>query len=351
MESGVRCPACGQAPAIPVCASCGFELSPVELAAVLHDRDQTASDRDQTWSDHDQTASDRDQRNADEDQDAADDDFAAGGSASSHQRTLDARERSARDRRLVSTMRDETAEARALTAAERDRAAALRDRGAEGRDTLAQLHDLQDDTDASYEDVLLRAERDRHRAAADRAKAADDRKRAADDRAASARERTEARKNRVQATEALAHASTDQLTQAWTRPFGLAQVSHELERAHRVGASLLVAFMDVDGLKEVNDARGHFAGDALLHLVAETVRINVRSYDVLVRYGGDEFLCAMPNITRVEAHRRFDQIACSLRAVDAEHSITFGLAEAKRTDNLEDLIRRADDALLAARNA
>jgi diguanylate cyclase (GGDEF)-like protein len=354
VTNGVRCPACGEATAVLVCASCGAELA-TELLAPLDgtssDDDQTSSDQDQTWSDHDQTASDRDQRSSDEDQHAADDDFAAGGDESSYRRSVRARERSARDRHLVSAMRDETASVRVETADDRDRAAELRDRGAEGRDELARLHDLQDDADASREDVLLRAQRDRFRAAADRAKAADDRRRAGRDRAQAARERAEARHSRAEAADALVEATTDELTGAWTRNFGLAQVSHELERAHRVGSRLVVAFVDVDGLKEVNDSQGHLAGDALLRLVGETLRAKVRAYDVLVRYGGDEILCAMPNVTAAEATSRFEKIAAALRTAPTGHSVTFGLAEAESADGLEDLIMRADDALLAARRS
>jgi diguanylate cyclase (GGDEF)-like protein len=351
MSQDARCPACGETTAVLVCASCGSELPSGLIALASTDTDQTVSDQDQTWSDHDQTASDRDQRSADEDQDAADDDFAAGGGSSSYRRTLRARERTARDRHLVSTMRAETGASRVETAEERDRAAALRDRGAAGRDKLARLHDLEEDAGASYEDVLLRAQRDRRRAAADRAKAADDRKRAADDRAAAARERLEARQRRAEAVDALTLAATDELTHAWTRTFGLAQVSRELERAHRVGTTLVVAFVDVDGLKEVNDSRGHLAGDALLRLVGETLRAHVRTYDVIVRYGGDEFLCAMPSLTAVEAKSRFEEIAATLRGADTGHAVTFGLAEAEPGDNLEDLILRADDALLTARRS
>ena len=58
----------------------------------------------------------------------------------------------------------------------------------------------------------------------------------------------------------LRFATTDELTGAWTRRFGLEEVSRELERAHRTGASLVLAFIDVDGLKQVNDSQGHLAG-------------------------------------------------------------------------------------------
>jgi len=315
------------------------------------DHDQTASDQDQTWSDHDQTWSDSDQRSADEDQHAADDDFAAGGDAATYHRGALARERSSRDREAVSVLRNESAAARVRTAEDRDRAAALRDRGAEGRDTLARLHDSEDDAEASREDILSRAKRDRDRAAADRAKAADDRARAAGDREEAARERAEARLHRTESDDNLKLATTDELTGAWTRKFGLEEVSRELERARRTGATLVLAFIDVDDLKQVNDSQGHPAGDALLQLVGETLRANVRPYDVIVRYGGDELVCAMSNLSALDARARFDNIAAELTAVNAEHSVTVGLAEADPGDSLQELISRADADLLEARRS
>src|SRR5438477_6229959 len=358
MATVLRCPACGEATRAPVCGSCGAELQMVaadqgarDQDRLVSERDQTASDQDQTWSDHDQTASDRDQRSADDDQHAADDDFASGGDASVYHRSVRARQRSAQDRHLVSGLRDETGVVRLETAEGRDRAAELRDRGAEGRDELARLHDLEEDTGSNLDDLLVRAQRDRYRAAADRAKAADDRRRAAGDREQAARERAEARGTQAEAATALTLATTDELTGTWARRSGLAAVSRELERAHRTGAKLVLAFVDVDGLKAVNDVHGHVAGDALLRLVSDTVRANVRPYDVLVRYGGDELLCAMPNLTAADARERFEKIVAGLRSVNTGHSVTFGLAEAESTDSLEELIVRADQALLDSRRA
>ena len=336
--------------AVPTCASCGAELQVgADDDQTWSDRDQTGSDQDQTWSDHDQTASESDQRSADADQHAADDDLAAGGDRGRHHRSALAREQSSRDRAAVSAVRDESAAARLHTGQERDRAAALRDRGAEGRDQLARLHDQEDDDDASREDILSRSRRDRARAAADRAKAADDRARAAADRAAAARERAEAVRLRTESADNLKFATTDELTGAWARRFGLEEVSRELERAHRTGASLMLAFIDVDGLKQVNDSQGHLAGDTLLRLVGETVRTNVRPYDVTVRYGGDELICAMPNLSEAEARERFERIAEILTAADPRHSVSFGLAEAEPDDSLQELIARADADLLEAR--
>jgi diguanylate cyclase (GGDEF)-like protein len=249
----------------------------------------------------------------------------------------------------VSDARDETAAARSRIAEDRDRSAELRDRGAEARDRLARLCDAEDADDATRDDILLRAERDRARAAADRAKAADDRARAAADRKEAARQHAEASLAGREARDILELAATDELTGAWSRRFGLAEVAREIERARRTGGTLTLAFVDVDGLKEVNDTVGHPAGDRLLHLVAVTLRANLRSYDVIVRHGGDEFLCAMPNLTPDGARPRLARIAAGLAAVDSGHSISFGLAEHEPADGLEELVARADADLMNVR--
>ena len=334
----------------PTCGGSGFVAQGAD-EGTLRDHDQTASDADQTWSDHDQTASERDQRSADEDQEASDEDVAAGSDPRVHDRTTKARERTTHDRDAVSDLRDETSGTRLSTANDRDRSAELRDRGAEGRDRLAHLHDVEDDADASKEDILLRAERDRARAAADRAKAADDRSRAAADRAAATDQRAEAQRVRAEAQHNLDLAATDALTGARSRKFGLDELSREIERHRRTGETLTLAFIDVDGLKEVNDTYGHPAGDRLLSLVVETVKANVRPYDVIVRYGGDEFLCAMPNLKKAGARRRLKKITAVLTAVNDGHSITFGLAECGPSDGLEQFIGRADEDLLKARGS
>ena len=347
----LMCPDCGQAAAVPICPTCGADLlvAASDRDQTASDRDQTTSDQDQTWSDRDQSASDRDQRSADDDQDAADDDLAAGGDAVVHQRSTLARDRSSHDRESVSELRDESAAERLQVAEDRDHAAVLRDRGAEARDAVARLHDEESDANASLNDIVVRAERDRARAAADRAKAANDRARAAADRNEAAREREEAVQQRSESADDLKRLTTDELTGARTRMFGLEEVSRELDRAHRVRGKLVLAFVDVDGLKQVNDNDGHLAGDALLKLVGETLRASVRPYDLVVRYGGDEFVCAMSNVSGREARARFEEIASALTAFNPEHSIAFGIAEVDSGDSLQELLARADADLLEAR--
>jgi diguanylate cyclase (GGDEF)-like protein len=126
-------------------------------------------------------------------------------------------------------------------------------------------------------------------------------------------------------------------------------MSRELERAHRTGGTLLFAFIDVDGLKQLNDTEGHLAGDALLRLVGDTIRANVRPYDLIVRYGGDELICAMPNLSASEGSARFKKIAATLSAVSPYHSIAFGLAAAEPAESLPEVLARADTDMLEAR--
>lgn len=365
----MKCAVCGEAAAVPICRSCGAELvaaapdptaeraatdrdhSASDLDQTLSDDDQTASDGDQSSSDRDQTASDADGRSSNEDQEAADDDLVAGSDATTHARTTRARREAAIARADASTVRDETGEERRQTANARDRAAAQRDRGAQRRDALASMRDLSDVGNASRDDLALRGERDRVRAAGDRIKAADDRARAAGDRQAAALERENASQAATHAAGALALAATDELTGARTRQTGLEDLSHELSRAHRTSGKLVLAFLDIDGLKQINDTHGHPAGDALLRLVGDTLHAQLRPYDVIVRYGGDEFVCAMPNLTTAEARLRLESIAAALKAVNERHSIAFGLTQATPADSLETLIARADDDLLGSRRA
>src|SRR4051812_1214350 len=172
---------------------------------------------------------------------------------------------------------------------------------------------------------------------------------AAADRAAAARDRAEAERLRDEAASMVAVAATDELTGAWSRRFGLDELERSLLRAHREKTALVLVFIDVDGLKQVNDLHGHQAGDELLALIGEVIRAHLRPYDIIVRYGGDEFLCGIPNMSAADARARFGAIAAVLRLLDSEHSISFGVAEAQTDESLHRLIIRADTHLLEAR--
>ena len=122
-------------------------------------------------------------------------------------------------------------------------------------------------------------------------------------------------------------------------------LEREIDRAGRGNGRLVLAYIDVDGLKQVNDCRGHRAGDALLRDVAAAVLQHLRSYDTLVRVGGDEFVCVLGDCTRAIAECRFDEIWATMVATQPDASISVGFAELRRGDTLEELTRRGDAAL------
>ena len=232
--------------------------------------------------------------------------------------------------------RDSRADARDARAAVRDRRAAERDARATERENEARARAIAAGrVDPGMVAEQVRARRNRYAAARDRFHAKSDRTAARLDRVVSARERVES--------------SIDGLTGAYRRDAGLLELEHEVTRARRTGDTFVLAFVDVNNLKERNDLHGHIAGDRLLRKIADTLRANVRSYDLVVRYGGDEFVCGLPALDVNDAAERFARINEDLAATD-EAAVACGLAELERGDSLTDLITRADSVMYANRS-
>jgi diguanylate cyclase (GGDEF)-like protein len=148
--------------------------------------------------------------------------------------------------------------------------------------------------------------------------------------------------------EQLRVAETDALTGARTRGAGLADLDHEVARARRKNDLLALAYIDLVGLKQVNDTRGHAAGDALLQRVVGAIRGQLRSYDLLIRVGGDEFVCALSGATLDDARARFTAVREELTRPPEPCEIKVGLAELATGATADDLIALADANLQAA---
>ena len=230
-------------------------------------------------------------------------------------------------------------------AAARDQAAALYDRELAERDAewAAIGHRV------TRAELVIRAGEYRKLAAAGRLAAFEARARAAADREQAARDRQQAASDRRQAQldrdallRQLSIAETDELTGVRTRSAGLAAFAREIDRARRTDGRLAVAYVDVVGLKAVNDAHGHTAGDALLRQRGGRDAADLRSYDLIVRVGGDEFLCVLPGATIPATSERFATIRAALMAHDDPCEIRVGVAALAPGDSATELIARAD---------
>jgi diguanylate cyclase (GGDEF)-like protein len=183
-----------------------------------------------------------------------------------------------------------------------------------------------------------------------RATAASDRGRAAQDRARAAADRTKSALELARLKAALQSAHLDQLTGAYRREMGRLALANEIDRARRLDGQFVLAFIDIDQLKELNDRDGHAAGDRVLQMVVEAMRKRMRSFDPIVRFGGDEFLCGLGGADMVQAVQRFDLIGTSIQS-EAGVGISVGLAPLGPGDTADLLIQRADAAMLEVKAA
>jgi diguanylate cyclase (GGDEF)-like protein len=325
-----------------------------EADHAMTDHDQTGADTDQTSSDGDQTASEQDQAASDVDQTASEEDQLASDRESSDGADQADRDRSTRDRSHATLQRALQVQARLRSASAREEQADVRDRVASERDRVAEERDA----DAQTQDALYSREQrarrahDRERAARDRAHAARDRQRTASDRVGAAMERTTAMGERMLAAAdkaKLVASETDELTGVRRRGSGVGQLQREIGRARRTPEELVVAFVDVDRLKRTNDMEGHAAGDLLLATVADCLRRVMRPHDLIMRYGGDEFVCVLPNADLDQIRQRLADASAELSKSPTHGSITAGFAELAKSDSAMDLINRADRDLLARR--
>src|SRR6185436_11525266 len=116
---------------------------------------------------------------------------------------------------------------------------------------------------------------------------------------------------------ALQHlAATDPLTGLANRRGGEKHIANEISRAKRELRPLSCILLDVDRFKNVNDTFGHQAGDQLLRDISNLLRRTVRAYDILVRWGGEEFLLVLPGVDRDVARLLAERVRSAVEALD-----------------------------------
>ncbi len=128
----------------------------------------------------------------------------------------------------------------------------------------------------------------------------------------------------------------------------------ELKRIDRSGQNLSVAFIDIDHFKSINDSLGHAGGDEALRLVATAISSRLRAYDLLGRYGGDEFLLVLPQTSWSDALivcKRLEQAIQKIPLSDTTITISTGITQAVPTEHTTSLLARADKALYTAKES
>ncbi|ANP87704.1 GGDEF domain-containing protein [Rhizobium leguminosarum] len=155
-------------------------------------------------------------------------------------------------------------------------------------------------------------------------------------------------------------AQTDLLTGLYNRRGFEVAASALLTQAEHGSRWISVVLFDLDHFKKINDVHGHDAGDAVLRQVAGIARQNFRSFDLLVRHGGEEFLALLPDSTPDDAAIVAERVRLAIEAADIplpsgdvlKVTASFGCAgraNEATNRNFEDLVKRADLALYAAK--
>jgi diguanylate cyclase (GGDEF)-like protein len=155
-------------------------------------------------------------------------------------------------------------------------------------------------------------------------------------------------------------ATIDDLTALSNRRHMNAVLAEEERRASSPGASrpTCIALLDIDFFKQINDRHGHAAGDEVLRRFADAARAELRSGDVLARWGGEEFLLMLPDTGEREAKAVVERIRARVAAlrvdgVSEERRISFsaGLTARRGEEALADTVNRADKALYQAKSS
>lgn len=143
---------------------------------------------------------------------------------------------------------------------------------------------------------------------------------------------------------------TDELTGLYNRRHFWATLRREVERGRRCQRKLSLCLLDLDGLKAINDNRGHLRGDHVLKETAALLQLSVRSADTTYRYAGDEFAIIMPETALQDAGKACRRIQERMKEhFQGEITASIGIAEWFETMRAEDLVAAADKALYCAK--
>jgi diguanylate cyclase (GGDEF)-like protein len=150
----------------------------------------------------------------------------------------------------------------------------------------------------------------------------------------------------------------DALTGLYNRKHFTELANVDIERSLRLNQPIYTAMLDLDFFKKINDTHGHAAGDQILKATAGIIRHTIRSYDLVGRYGGEEFVLLITNLDIKEACHMVERIrenmennVTSYEDISMKVTCSIGLAKFTENDTLETSLKKADEALYAAKNS
>ncbi len=147
----------------------------------------------------------------------------------------------------------------------------------------------------------------------------------------------------------LSMATHDQLTGLYNRHYLLHSAQNIISRSLRHEMPLSLAMMDIDHFKKINDTHGHPVGDAVLQQVATLLEENCRQEDIVVRFGGEEFVIMFDHTGIHDAEKKAEQLRRLIEALQPERlvvTMSIGIVQLKTYENnIEQLIKRADVAM------
>jgi diguanylate cyclase (GGDEF)-like protein len=154
-------------------------------------------------------------------------------------------------------------------------------------------------------------------------------------------------------------ATRDPLTNLFNRRYLEEMLAQELARAERENYPVSMIMLDIDRFKRVNDTCGHKAGDETLQALANLIVLHIRRFDVACRFGGEEFVIVMPQVSAETAYERAEMVRRAFPKIDlpcvkkeARPTLSFGIAAYPFHGlNSEQLLKSADMALYAAKNS
>jgi diguanylate cyclase (GGDEF)-like protein len=150
-------------------------------------------------------------------------------------------------------------------------------------------------------------------------------------------------------------AITDPLTEVFNRRHIMSRLEEEFEKFKRLKKNVSCIMADIDNFKGINDSYGHLVGDQVLKAISHRIRNTVRAYDILGRYGGEEFLIIMPDTSMEDARELAERIRTRVKEApvnNATITLSLGVVCIQEDDrSLDDIIRRADQNLYKAKKS